>query len=320
MLRRALASKGRLLPLALTVGFSILLASCGPGTSGAKPSGDQASAARTPESSERENWPKVVRLGLVPTEGGADIRERFEPLRTHLADRLGVTVETLSASSYNGVVTAMASDQIEFCYFGPQSYVVAADIADAEALLLEKSTDGSEGYRSILIVPAASNIQTLEDARGATFAFTDPNSTSGYLIPSILLRELTGADPGSYFSEVRFSGNHGTSVQQVALGELEMAATNDLDFNRMVERGAVQRDAVRIIYQSDPIPGAPWAARRELPESLKEAFVGAMLELNDRPDMLDLFQNGGFRRATDAEYDIIRAASALLEQQETEGG
>lgn len=321
--------------------LACLVAGCGPGPTGAEPTdgrGASESAAGTGATAQSPTaqgpadggtaggaagdtaaWPETIRIGLVPTEGGTDIRERFEPLRTHLSARLGRPVETVSASSYNGVVTAMANDQIEFCYFGPQSYVVAADIAGAEALILEKSIDGGDGYRSILIVPAASEITSLDGARGAVFAFTDPNSTSGYLIPSILLRELTGTDPESFFSEVRFSGNHGTSVQQVALGELGIAATNDLDFNRMVERGAVERDAVRVIYESDPIPGAPWAARRELPADLKEAFVEAMLALNTEPELLERFQNGGFRRTTDGEYDIIRAAQALLEQQKASG-
>ncbi len=297
-----------------------VFAACGPSDSSASTDVGRSDAPGVDATDAKAGWPDVIRLGLVPTEGGTDIRERFEPLRTHLSEALGRPVETVSASSYNGVVTAMANDQVEFCYYGPKSYVLASQNAGAEAVVLELSKGGVDGYRSILIVPKDSEIEEVGDAKGCVFAFTDPNSTSGCLIPSIVLRELTGEAPEDFFSEVRFSGSHGTSVLQVAQGELDIAATNDLDFGRMVEKGAVRRDDVRIIYESDPIPGAPWAARRELPATLKEAFTEAMLALNDKPEVLERFQNGGFRRTSDEEYDIIRAASKLLKEQESEGG
>lgn len=255
-------------------------------------------------------WPETVRVGIVPTEGGADSRARFQPLRQHLGDRLGVEIEIVSASSYQAMITAMDNDQVEFCFFGPKSYVEAAKRAGAEALLIELGVDGSPGYFSEFIVPAGSEVQSIEDAQGLRFAYTDPNSTSGRLVPSIVLRDLTGMEADDFFGEVVFSGSHGSSALLVANGEIDIAATNNLDLGRMYEKGALRPDQIRVIHRSDLIPGAPWAARRDIPDDLKAAFVEAMLEMNDDAEMLARFANGGVREIEDSAYDIVRALSA----------
>lgn len=265
---------------------------------------------------DRSGWPSELTFGLVPTEGGTDTTARYAPLEELLTAELGVPVKVQSASSYQGVITAMANDQIDFAWMGPKSYVEAAKRADAEALLLELNTDGKPGYHATFIVPADSPIQSLADAKGKRFAFTDPNSTSGYLIPLIVLLDETGQDAETYFSEVKFSGSHGTSILQIAAKELEIAATNDLDFGKMVEKGSINADDVRVIYTSELIPGAPLAGRRELPESLKQAFIAAMMKLNDRPDLQERFQNGGYIKTDDRAYDIIRAADDYLTRQQ----
>lgn len=300
----------------------LVLVGCGQEPAATKASSSDhpgSPASARPESvstaAGREAWPEVIRVGLVPTEGGADTVKRFAPLRDYLTEQLDARVELKSASSYQGVITAMANDQLEFAWFGPKSYVEAARRANAEALVIELNPEGEAGYYGIFIVPADSPIQTLDDARGTRFAFTDPNSTSGCLIPSTILFDKFGEPAERFFREVRFSGAHGTSILQVAAGELDIAATNDLDFAKMIEKGAVQPDDVRVIYTSDLIPGAPVAARADVPESLKVAVREAMLSIKDHPEILLELQNGGYQPVTDKEYDIIRATQAFVERQ-----
>jgi len=271
---------------------------------------------RTEQASQREDWPEVIRFGFVPVEGGADTTKRFKPLKDLLETELGVKVELVSATNYQGVITAMANDQLEFVWFGPKSYIEAAKRADAEALLLELNPQGERGYRCIFIVPEDSQIRSLEDAKGKRFAFTDRNSTSGCLIPSIEIIDKVGVPAEQFFGEVIFSGLHITSVQQVVAGEVDIAATNDQDFAKFVEKGNINEGSVRVVHTSGLIPGAPLAARRELPESLKNAFEKAMLKVNDRPKLMEQFQNGGYVPIDDKAYNIIRAADDYLKQQQ----
>lgn len=264
---------------------------------------------------DRQGWPEKIRFGVVPTEGGADTRERFEPIGKVLEESLGVPVEIVSTSDYKGVVIAMENQQVEFGYFGPKAYIEAAKRAHAEALCVELNKDGERGYYSILIVPANSTIAKVEDAKGKKFAFTDPNSTSGFLIPATLIADQLKQPPEQFFGEVKFSGSHGTSILQVAAGELDIAATNDMDLNKMIEKGSVKRDAVKVIYKSEQIPGAPIAGRADLPQSLKDAFRDAMIKVGKDKSIREKLQNGGYEPVKDEEYDVMRAAIAYLDDQ-----
>ena len=262
----------------------------------------------------KEKWPEKIRIGLIPTEGGADIKVRFEPLMQHLEKELGVKVEAFSASDYAGIITAMTHKHIEFAYFGPKSYVEASARAGAEALALELDKDGAKGYQGILITGKKSGITTIEQAtdnKTKTFAFTDPNSTSGCLVPSVLFYRDLKTPPEALFKEVSFSGSHGASILAVKNNKVDVAATNDIDLNRMIEKGAASKDDFNIIWTSELIPGAPMAGRKDLPQDLKEAFTKALLSFNSNKEGLEKLQNGGYAPVTDANYDVVRYMNDL---------
>jgi len=263
---------------------------------------------------EAATWPKKLRLGVIPTEGGGESKERFKPLAEHLQRCLGVEIELFSASDYAGVITAMEHKHIECAYFGPNSYVEAQEKAGAEALAMELDTKGNPGYTPIIIAKAGSGIQKIEDAKGKTFCFTDPNSTSGYLVPNVVFTRDLKIDPATYFKEVSFSGSHGASILAVKNGKVDVAATNDIDLGRLIDKGEVNKEEITIIYSGNPLPGSPMCVRKDLPQSLKAAFLGALLLINRDKEALKKLGNGGYATASDTDYDIIRYLKKLKEE------
>jgi phosphonate transport system substrate-binding protein len=259
------------------------------------------------------DWPQKIKVGLIPTEGSADIVQRFKPLMDHLEATLGITVEPFSASDYAGIITAMAHKHIDFAYFGPKSYVEASARANAQALALELDQSGARGYYGIIITRKGSGIENLDQAirNGHTFAFTDPNSTSGCLVPSVLFYRDLKTPPEKLFKEVSFSGSHGASILAVKNGKVEVASTNNIDLNRMIEKGAASADDFNIIWRSELIPGSPMCARRDLPESLKAAFTGALMSFNFDKAGLEHLQNGGYAPVDDSTYDVVRYMKRL---------
>ncbi len=259
----------------------------------------------------QEAWPKKLRIGLIPTEGGADIIERFKPLIDHLEKVLGVEVEGKSASDYAGIITAMSHKHIELAYFGPKSYTDAANKANAQAVALEMGTEGEKGYYGVIISRKDSGIRTLEQARGHVFAFNDPNSTSGYLVPMVLFKRDLKVEPEKYFSHVKWSGSHGASILGVKHGTIEVASTNDIDLRRMAEKGTVSFDDFNILWTSELIPGSPMCVRGDLPDSLKAAFCGALMMFNSDKMGLQKLQIGGYAPCDDSTYDVIRYMKKL---------
>lgn len=266
------------------------------------------------QSMAAKDWPETIKVGFIPTEGASGSLERFKPLTDFLSSVLGVKVEPFSASDYAGIITAMAHKHIDFAYFGPKSYVEASEKANAEALVTELDADGQAGYTGLLIANSSSDIKNIDDIKGHTFCFTDPNSTSGYLVPNVLFARDLKVKPDNYFSKVSFSGAHGNSILAVKNMKIEVAATNDIDLNRMIQKGQVSRDDFRILWRSELIPGAPMAARKDLPTSLKAAFTGAMLMFNEMPGGKEQLQNGGYRYTNDSTYDVIRYMKRLKKE------
>lgn len=107
------------------------------------------------------------------------------------------------------------------------------------------------GYHSIIISKKSSNLTSLESLKGKTWAFTDPNSTSGTLVPSVYLKKQ-GIDQQKYFSKVIYSGGHEASILSVKAGRLDAAATNDLDFQKGLGKGW-KEDDFNVIWTSELI-------------------------------------------------------------------
>jgi phosphonate transport system substrate-binding protein len=258
-------------------------------------------------------WPDKIKVGLIPTEGGADIIKRFQPLMDHLEKVLEIDVEPFSASDYAGIITAMGHKHIDFAYFGPKSYVEASARANAQALAIELDKTGARGYYGIIITKKGSGIKTLDQAikHDKTFAFTDPNSTSGCLVPSVLFYRDLKSPPEKLFKEVSFSGSHGASMLAVKNGKIEVASTNNIDMDRMIEKGAVSKDDFNIIWRSELIPGAPMCGRKDLPESLKASFAGALMSFNFDKAGIEKVQNGGYAPVDDSTYDVVRYMKRL---------
>jgi len=251
------------------------------------------------------DWPKKLAFGVIPVEGSAQITDRFDNLVHYLEKKLGIPVELKTATDYAGVITAMQFKHIEVAYFGPKSYVEAALRANAEAFVIEVGEDGTQGYHGMIITKKGSGINSIEDAKGKVWAFTDPNSTSGTLVPTVYFYKDLKIDPEKYFSRVIYSGGHAASILAIKAGKIDIASTNDLDMARGDGKEWNKDKDFNIIWTSKLIPGSPMAYRKDLPESLKKALKDAFLSYNDK-EGLEKLKLKGYVVASDDIYDPIR--------------
>ena len=239
----------------------------------------------------REDVP-VFRIGLMGGENEADCLRQHACQEAYLEERLGVDVELFPASDYAGVLQGLLAGQLEFAGLGSSGYagIVLQDPDAVEPLYTTMQIDGSLGYYSVMYSRADSGIDSFEAMEGRSLAFADPNSTSGYLVPSYELAQEIGPLEG-YFGETGFGGGHEQAVVAVLQGQYDAGVTwtsgvGDINegFSRgnlrsMVDRGMLDMDEIQIIWQSNLITNGPRVIRSDLPQDLKDLVMGAMMQL-----------------------------------------
>jgi phosphonate transport system substrate-binding protein len=264
-----------------------------------------------PASAADPSWPKELTFALLSTESAPEVVRRWGPILEQLEKDLGVKVKHVSATDYRGTIEALRFKKAELGHLGPKSYIEAStnNNANVEPIAQVQQANGSLGYRSCLIVHSDSDIFSPEDLAGRTFAFNDPNSTSGYLVPSAFFLMEMGIDPKSHFSKLTFSGSHEASIIAVANKKVDVASTNLPDLQQLVREGKVPRAALRVIWVSKLIPNDPVVVRKDLPENLRTAIQESLATMKARTPQAFAQGGafvGGFQRADDAKYQIIR--------------
>jgi len=256
-------------------------------------------------------WPKELTFALLSTESAPEVTRRWEPILAQLEKDLGVKVKPVMASDYRGTIEALKFKKAEIGHLGPKSYVEATNdnYANVEPVVQIRHSNGSMGYRSCLIVHANSDIFSPEDIGGKTFAFNDPNSTSGYLVPMTMFLNEMGINPKQHFSKLTFSGSHEASILAVMNKKVEVASTNLPDVQQLTREGKVPRGALRIIWVSKLIPNDPIVVRKDLPDSLRQAIQDSLVAMQEKhPEVFATAGSivGGFQKVDDAKYQVIR--------------
>ena len=235
------------------------------------------------------------RIGILGGENAQDRLNSNECLRAKTEDLLGVETKLFAPADYNGVIQGLLGGTLDMAWLGASGYA-ATYLADPEAVepvLVKVNVDGSFGYHSIGIARADSGITTLDDMEGKVFGFGDPNSTSGFLIPSIEIPAAgyPMAEGSDYFGEIRFTGGHEQTIVAVANGDIDAGVTwadglgdwedgyNSGALRKAVDSGLVDMNDLVQIWQSNPIPEGPVVLRTTLPEGVKLQMVGLMASL-----------------------------------------
>ena len=236
---------------------------------------------------------KEFRIGLLGGENTQDRLARYNEFQKLLSEHLKMPVKLFPAADYAGVMQGIAAGQLEAAEFGASGFAGAwLDCKCIEPVAVPQEKDGSTYYYSVMVVRADSGIKSLDQMKGHSLAWADPNSTSGYLIPSATLK-TKGIDlkDGAYFSKTGFSGGHEQGVVAVLNKQYDAAVTwtsgqgemsegyTRGNLRSMVDRKMLKMSDISIIWQSGKIPNGPWAVRSALPPEVKTSFAAFLLDL-----------------------------------------
>lgn len=266
-----------------------------------QPASMEPSMGASPD--DRADWPDSIVLGLVPSREADVLVENAQPLADALAGALGIEVESFVPQNYTGLVEAMGAGQADIGAFGPGALVLAEErygveiilqserfgsatyhtqwmtndpdkycqdepVADDEGLLgcngTTEATEGPLGEESLALV------------EGATVAWVDPTSASGFLFPAAQLIDA-GLDHEADVQGI-FAGGHDAAVIAVLDGTAEVGVSfDDARGGILEERPEIAETVVTFAF-SPEIPNDGWTVRSELPDSLKDAIKQALLD------------------------------------------
>jgi phosphonate transport system substrate-binding protein len=311
--------------------FALILAGCCPG-----------------ESVDERGWPKELVLGLVPALEADALVDNLDPLADYLAEELGIPVTSFVPQDYTGLVEALGAGRADIGMLPPFAAMLGQRRYDLEPILIS-TRRGETGYRtqwmtndtSVCISPPVVVERTcesrvvgrqdvtrrfvscegdLEQVRGETVAFVDPNSTSGYLFPAVQLMDM-GIDPERDVNGL-FVGGHDAAVLAVYAGDTRFGVAYEDARNMICDQYPDIGEKAIVMDFAPMIPNDGVQLRPGLPDDLKDAIIAAFLKLTEEqahlPDdekiLWVLYEIDGFKRFEAGMYEPVRSAYEIVRQ------
>lgn len=255
--------------------------------------------------------PGVLTVGFIPAEDSRAMVRQSQPILDIVAQHTGLKVEAFVGSDYNATIEALRAGHVDVALLGPFSYVLATTVAPVEAFAVTVIARTMQpSYKSIIIASKDSPINSLADIKGHTFAFVDPGSTSGFMVPSAAFIKL-GITPEKDFKQVMYSGGHDATIVAVGSGKVEAGSVADRIYERGCAKGLADCNKLKIVWTSPAIPNDPLLYRKNLPEETKKKIREAFASVKNLA-FGEMGTVARFDPATDKDYDPIREIASAL--------
>jgi phosphonate transport system substrate-binding protein len=221
-----------------------------------------------------------INFGVISTEASINQKKNWEPFVEAMSRATGLKINAFYATDYAGVIEAMRFNKVQIAWFGNKSGMEAVDRASGQVMAQVVSKDGSIGYYSHVIVHKDSPYTAIDDIlkcdKSLDFGIGDPNSTSGFLVPTAYIFAARGIDPKSCFKTVR-NASHQANAMAVANKQVAAATNNSEDLQRVGVTAPDARKEIRIIWTSPMIPLDPIVWRKDLDPAVKTKLYTFLL-------------------------------------------
>ncbi len=239
---------------------------------------------------------ETVSIGLNPLFLDSDI-QLLSLLQSYLAEKLGRDVQLLKRRTYQEITAMLLSGQLDAAWVCDDPYV---QHEDQLALLAVPLYRHEPLYQTYVIVNEASKAQGFDDIRGTVHAFSDPDSTSGFLVTRSLLA-LRHTTPAQFFRTFFFTYGHRNVVRAVATGLAESGSIDGYVWDVMRERDPELINKTRVVYTSEKLGFPPIVGLKSAQETMTaKAISAAFLEMPTDPlgqQILSILELDGFTKA-----------------------
>jgi len=267
-----------------------------------------------------------INFGFISTESSQNIKSDWMPLIEDMEKQTGLKIKTFFASDYAGIIEGMRFNKVQIAWMGNKSAMEAVDRSNGEVFAQMVNADGGQGYYSHLIVHKDSPLNNLSDmfsnAKNMSFGNGDPNSTSGFLVPSFYVFAQNKVDPKTAFKVVR-NANHETNALAVANKQVDVATNNSENIEKIKERQPEKFKEVKIIWTSPLIPLDPLVMSKNLPEATKAKiktffYNYAKTDPREKEIIMKISKLSGFKASTNDQLKPIRQLDLFAKRNKIE--
>ncbi len=256
---------------------------------------------------------KTLNFGIISTESSQNLRTIWNPFLEDMGKKLGVKVKAFFAPDYAGIIEGMRFNKVDVAWYGNKSAMEAVDRAGGEIFAQTVDVEGNPGYWSLLVTHKDSKINSVEDmlknAKDLTFGNGDPNSTSGFLVPSYYIFARNNVDPKKAFKRV-LNSNHQTNLLAAASKQVDVATNNTENLRRLEETHPDKVKDIKVIWKSPLIPSDPIVWRKNLDEGTKnkiyDFFMTYGTQDSREKEVLSALQWAPFSASSDDQLIPIR--------------
>lgn len=254
---------------------------------------------------------EIVIFGVVPRYNPIVMYRSHQPVMDYLTEVTRYRFKLKIFNNYQEAIEMLTSGQVQVAALGDIHFTEICEGFDAKPILKPLNSQGESFYRSAIVVASNSDIQSLQDLHGRTFAFGDLHSTAGNLIPRYFLHR-SGVDLLELAGFINLE-THDAVARAVLKGSVDAGALKDVVAEQYRERG------LKILALSEPIPATPVVVRKDTPEELTEAITQALLAIDpNNPQWVQKMKgwnsafSQGYVVAREEEYEPIMALTRSI--------
>lgn len=268
------------------------------------------SIAQPQTAEEPEN---VLRMAVAAMISPKETLVYYQELLGYIGRKSGFRVQLVQRKTYDEVNQLFPKGQIDLAFICTGPFAASREEFGFDALATPQ-VRGQPFYQSYLIVPKDSPYQKLEDLKGRIFAFTDPDSNTGAMVPRFWLSQL-GETPESFFRKTIFTYSHDNSILAVARGLVDAAAVDGHQWEYFERFSPAYTSKTRVIRKSQPFGSPPLVASAQLDSDVRLQIQELMLAMHTDPEgklVLDKLLIDRFVAPREEWYEPARAMIANL--------
>jgi phosphonate transport system substrate-binding protein len=251
---------------------------------------------------------KSYRIGLTPVFL-ANKTSFIRDWKDYLEKKLKTPVNFIQRQTYQEVTNLLLSGELDAAWLCGYPFV---SHKDKLSLLSVPVYHGQPVYQSYLIVPASDKTtQGIEDLKGKAFAYSDPNSNSGFLYPQVdMIRK--GINPRYFFSKTFFAWSHQDVVRAVAEGVAHAGSVDGYVWDSISKINPELTRQTRVVTRSESFGFPPFVVNHDLPQIKKTALKNALLQMNNNESGKKILSKLNLDKFTASDFTLYDGIARMI--------